>query len=63
VLKSVCESTVVQPGARVGPFAHLTAESAQAAAGPADARPWDAQPEPVQPHAVWQQAPQRDKES
>jgi len=67
VLKSVCESTVVQPGARVGPFAHLTAESVQAAqlldAGPADARPWDAQPEPVQPHAVWQQAPQRDKES
>jgi hypothetical protein len=67
----VCESTIIQPGARVGPFAHLTAESAPAAqifdADPADARAWNARPEEAQPHAVWQQTPQlvllRDKES
>jgi bifunctional UDP-N-acetylglucosamine pyrophosphorylase/glucosamine-1-phosphate N-acetyltransferase len=71
VVKSVCESTIIQPGARVGPFAHLTAESAPAAqifdADPADARAWNARPEEAQPHAVWQQTPQlvllRDKES
>ncbi len=65
VLKSVCESTVIQPGARIGPFAHLTAESQAAqlfGPQPGEAAPWDQQSGEVRPHAGWQQTPQRDKD-